>query len=278
MDMEQATGETGPMTELFNLKSGLEENISQLHQEIVSLKERISFIKEEKELARKSQATQFQKHYQLKIELVDAQRELDTFVKSVEEVRQMVKESENSIWDIVALRPFDENINCLRASIEGAINFYSEESLKLELVKRTNTNRERRVELTRLSTEYDNKLKEIEEAKRELERRKKLELEKERQQQEMRERLEQERIQAEKERQRRDFLKNRFVPLEVAPPDSRQTPFRNVSFKLSSPEPESKPSLPGSEGVSSISGAEGGFTSNISKYNGLPPLSQFTRW
>lgn len=278
-----STSEAGAISEILKIKSQIDQNIAELQEERASLRHKIQGIQSDKENVRREKGKEFQKQYMLKIKLADTRNDLDKLVMSVDQVRSMLQKSEESIWSTVGSASFIESFANIRASIVGAINYYSDDSLKLELLKQTDINREKRVELTRLMTEIETKQNELEAARKEKERLRQAELERERHELEQKQRLEEERILAEKDRQREEFLKQKLVPLENSIAISKSNSFRTVSFHACSPEPDSRPIYSSSAGISSLSGHDPDSSTyidlNDSKpTNGLPPLSQFTRW
>lgn len=229
------------ISDLLGIKSKLEESISHLHDEKENIRKKILSIKEQKDMFRKIKAEELQKLYKLKIELVDSNKRLQDDSNHVLAVNQTVTNLEQSIHDQVKLVDFEKKIMEMQSSLEGAINFYNEDSLQMELMKRVNNVREQRVAYTKAETDHKELLKRIEDEKREKERIKQAQLEKERLEEEEIKRQEESKIKADEAIRREEFLRSRAETAQqpflgkIQPPAS---PLKLNSVSEPSDEPE----------------------------------------
>jgi len=209
-----ASQQEGAISELLDIKSRLERNCNDLMEEKSSVMQSIGTIKERKVEVRKKKATERQKLYKLRMMLADVGKQVEMKAKYIQKANSDVIEHEQKIRDIMQIKEFEQGILKTVSQIESAVNFYSEDSLQMEIIKRTNRVRELRVEYTKVENEYKDLLRRIEEKKRERERARELEAERARQ--------EEERLMAEE-------LKRQELSAQNSMIDSRdsQLPFRD---------------------------------------------------
>lgn len=238
--------EDDAISDLLGIKSKLEESLSQLNDEKESIRRKILSIKEEKDMFRKIKAEELQKLYKLKIELVDANKKLQDDSKHVLSINQTIANLEQSIHDQVKLVDFEKKIMEMQSSLEGAINFYNEDSLQMELVKRINNVREQRLAYTKAETDYKEMLKRIEDEKLEKERIKQAQLEKERLEEEERKRQEESKIKADEEKRREDYLRSRAEAAQQPFLGKVQTPTSPLKLNSIS-EPSDEPEISSSK-------------------------------
>lgn len=224
------------VSDLLNIKSKLEDSLNELQDEKENLKKKILTLKEQKEILRKEKNEELQKLFNLKLDLADVEKQVQDNHDHVLKMGQTIDDIGKNIHSLMQLEDFKEKTMKLQSSYESAIGFYSEESLQMELLKRTANVREQRVAYTKAESDYNDMIRRIEEEKREKERIRLAQLERERQEEEYRKQQESERAQAEQAKSREEFLRSRSdVAMEVV-----QQPFLGKiqspvsSFKLNS--------------------------------------------
>jgi hypothetical protein len=230
---------TAAIGELTNLKAKIEQESSELIEERLRLLERLKLIRQEKESQRAKNAELYQKLVRVRLESLAAKRRVQSLACHVEWQKQTNQSSNNRVLEELAMARYSESVEKLRDSIESALNFYNEDSLQMELVKRNNANRDIRVELTRIVNEIEQRKKEIE---AEIEEKKRIK-------------------QAELERQKQEEERNRLIAEEKARMSSKYQPpgsgpeslntFRSVTFSTRSPEPFYKSNFSRNSSVSS---------------------------
>ena len=259
------------VSELINLKARIEQESSELMEERSKLTEKLKLIRLEKESQRANNVDIYQKLIQARLDSLAAKRRVENLACHVAWQRQENDTCDSSIMDIVKMPEFAKSIEQLRSSIESAVNFYSEDSLQMELMKRNATNREMRVELTRITQELQQRKKELE---AELEEKKRIE-------------------QAKLERQKQEDERKRLIAEEKARMAARYQPpvqasdltlkssFRSVTFSSRSPELSYRQQSFSADGT--LSPEDDGRVSNEPGPKGkldsapLPSFSQLTR-
>lgn len=180
------------ISEIFKIKSLIEKNLNDIDVEKSLVRKQISTICENIEQIKQKARDEVIKIHQLKVKLAEENKLTDRYVTYVDEKRKDLQNLERSIHDQMGLRDFEAHTFMMADSVESAINFYSEETLQIELAKRKNGVREKRVEYTKLESEYNDMIRKLEEEKRERERQ--AELERVRKEEEARKIMEQEKI------------------------------------------------------------------------------------
>ena len=183
-----------PVAEMINLKTKIEQEVESLKDERDMIRNRIQLAREGQNSARVKKEEDYKLLNKLKIELAALEQALPIESKHVENLRSTMDTLEKKIFEKIAMRGFEESMLTMRSSIEGAVNFYSDDSLQIEINRRKDLLREKRVTLTSLDAEYANKLQEIEESKKAKERERMAQLEKAREETERQRRLEEERV------------------------------------------------------------------------------------
>lgn len=257
--------DTDATTELINLKSKIEQENSGILEERSKLVQKLKLVRFDKESERAKNGETYEKLVLARLGGLSDKRRVDNMADHVEWQKQENELCDQGILEQLTLPAFSSAVEQTRASIESAMNFYSEESLNMELMKRNSANRDIRVELTRISQEIQQRKKELE---AELEEKKRIE-------------------QAKLERQRQEEERKRLIAEEKARMTTRyQSPihtpeptlnnFRTVSFANGSPDqpPPHKQSL-SREGAMSPElepSAKGRFNTS------LPSFSQLTKF
>lgn len=170
------------ISELFKIKSLIEKNLNDIDAEKNLVKKQINAVRENIIHLRQKTQDETIKIHQLKVKLTEANILADRHVTYVEEKKTDLRNLEESIRNEMGLKGFEAEIHGRINSIEGAINFYSEETLQMELAKRKSDVREKRVEYTRVESEFNDLVRKLEEERREREHQ--AELEKARKQEE----------------------------------------------------------------------------------------------
>lgn len=156
------------ITRLFKLKSKLSQSLADLAEDKLTVKQNIQSIREEKEELRALKSSETIKSYNIKVNLKAAERQLATYQKNLKESRIKVDNFEEFLSEEINLNNFEQTISKLVSSVEAAINMYQEDSLQMELLKRTNCVREKRVEYTNLETHYKELEKKIAQQKKDI--------------------------------------------------------------------------------------------------------------
>lgn len=257
------TEASGAVSELINLKVQIDQENQMLSEERDLLKLKIADFREEKENHRKRQTLIYQDIVRSKLEKASLESRLSILQSHILWQRELLENLELHIGEQVNLSSFQDAVDKIRLTVEGALKFYSEDSLEYELMQRMEHIREKRVELTQLTAELEDKAKQIE-AKR---------LERELEEKNRKE-----------EEQRRKLEEERAAAAEILKPHRLAQPFRTVSFNGCSPEP--KPSL---LGVGIMSATSNGCKSETERplvvadtkpvgSASFPSFSQLTRW
>lgn len=274
-----ALNEAEAVSEMINLKTKLEQNLQNIREEKETIQQKIRSTQENKQEVRKLKAAEFQRLYKLKIELSDVHKQVSIYARHIADSGRRLENLEHKIFDRIKMPELQDRMVKIRDATQNAINFYSEDSLQLELVKRNNINREKRVELTRVAEDCSQLRKALEKEKMEKEKARLAAIELARQEEERKRKFEEDRVKMERNRQREQFLQQRVSAQEGGPQIQLQ-PFRRVVFNTCSPEPAS---LQESSGISPSSNGTESFCQNLSKekpsLSALPSsLSQFLRW
>lgn len=208
------------LNELLNGKSALEESCAKLREEKEAIRQQILRVRKEKADYRKQRVDLYRQLNNLKIDVIDMEKRVQFGRDYVDNVNECLRMTEESIKDNVRLKELEARVMKLKQSMSSAMNFYSSENLQMELMKRTNNVREKRVEYTKKESEYNEILRKIEEQKREKERAQLAEQERARQEEE-------DRMRKEEEKKREEFLQMR-----------EGTNFANPSFlgRIQSPQ------------------------------------------
>lgn len=175
------------ISELFKIKSLIEKNLNDIEAEKNLVRKQINAVRENIIQMRQKIQDETIKIYQLKVKLAETNISAVSHVTYVEEKKTDLHNLEESIRNGMGLKGFEVGILKKIDSIEGAINFYSEETLQMELAKRKNDVREKRVEYTRVESEFNDLVRKLEEERREREHQ--AELERVRKQEEEEERV-----------------------------------------------------------------------------------------
>ena len=278
--MEIQNETTSAISELVNLKAKIEQENSDLMEERERLKDKLRIYQEEKERARRDNSELYFKNISLKLALSSNASKVTCLAKHIEWQRSLLDDLDKQATEELGLREFEERVDNIRTSIEGAVSFYGEDSLQYELLQRTTANRDKRVELTRISGELEEKKREIEAKKKQIEEAKAAETRRLQLEEERRLKEEQERAMAEKSKQRQQFLQQRVATFQ-AHPVNQSLSFRPVGFNGCSPE-RPRQSFSSTSAMSPI-GSDNENPANtpgITKPNlpsGLPSFSQL-RW
>lgn len=168
--LSKATIDDESISKLLKLKTRLTQSLADLVEEKSNVKQSLDSIRSQKELIRKQRAGEIFRSYNLKINLRNAQHQLEVFEKYMSESMGQVHNFEKIFKDEVGLVNFEHSVNNMISNVVGSINLYQEDSLQMELIKRDNITRAKRVELTNLQTQYNDLAKKAEEKKREIER------------------------------------------------------------------------------------------------------------
>ena len=221
------------VSELINMKTKVEENIAEFNKEIENVKQQLQTQRIDIEHARRAKTVEFQKFFTNKLEMCEAKKKLELSTRQIVDLQQRLQERRKSVMEPIVMRSNEAFAHKYRESLESAISFYSEEGLNMLVIQRGSSIREKRIELTQLTEKYDNTVKEIEEAKREAEKRKQMELERARHEEENKLRLEEERRRAENNLKREEFfMKQRAEQVTTAKSHNIQ-PLRAVTFNES---------------------------------------------
>lgn len=216
------------VSDLAQMKARIEQNISNLRDEIETIEQDLETVREQKDEYRKKKAEEYRKHFELKMKLAESIKQAEVDDEYIQRVHTMIKGIETKINNHMSLDSFEQQMTAIRVQMEGAVNFYSDESLHMELMKRTNSVRERRVEYTKVESEFNDLKRKIENRKREVERAKQAEIERQRQEEEEQRKMAQERILAEAAK-----FKESHKPPSIPPMSAPQSSVSNFSDFLS---------------------------------------------
>lgn len=156
--------------QFLEIKTKLEQSISKLTEKHNDLRDKIAH-KQEARLAiecEKKESTQ--KLYQLKLARVERKQKAEAYQALAGHLEEWAKKAEDKIREEVRISEFESDVSKLIEDYDGAMEYYRDDSLNMELMKRSNAVREKRVEYTQAENEYKETLRKIEEAKREKER------------------------------------------------------------------------------------------------------------
>lgn len=217
---------------LLETKAKLKQNISNLNGEIANIKRNISRVKNEKTQVQNSQLDLVLKENKLTMSIYELNLEINSLLKRNQWLNDFNKRYQVSIEENTSLLAFEKEMMLIKERIESAMAFYTDESLQMELMKRSSAIREKRVELTSVESEYKELERKIQERQREKERQKQLELERLRQEEEKLKKLEEEKALAEKIKRNEAFKQQKLEPLgEHAQPFLEKFPsFISKSF------------------------------------------------
>lgn len=207
--------------DLISIKSKLESSLGTLKAERESLRAKINFVKDMKEQMRKKKAAELLELYKLKVSRIDADKRVSNQLNHIKSLKKVVDNVVNGINSKVSLSDHEIVSKQTRVSIEFILNYYNEDALQMELMKRTNNVRERRVEYTKVESDYNDLKRKIEEEKRQKEREKIREQEKAREEEERLNNLERNKIRSEEAERRDEFLHQgrSYTPISnVQPP------------------------------------------------------------
>lgn len=152
-------------TQIEALKFKIEQENVDLEVERDSLLEQLNNMMAEKEALRKSNAVIFQKIVAAKMENITETNVVDNLHQHVEWQKRLIRDLDAAISAELGMASLEASVKEFRQNIEGALNFYSSDSLHYELSRRTELNRNKRVELTRITTEVEEKKRAIEAAR-----------------------------------------------------------------------------------------------------------------
>lgn len=158
------------ISEIFKIKSLIEKNLNDIDAEKSLVRKQINTIRENVDQIKQKSRDEVIKINRLKVKLAEENKMADRYVTYVDEKRNQMTNLEKSIHGLMGLGDFEAHAFMMAESVESAINFYSEDSLQIELAKRKNSVREKRVEYTRLESEYNDMVRKLEEERRERER------------------------------------------------------------------------------------------------------------
>lgn len=196
--IDKPNGKDETINEVLELKNEAEQATKSSVGERESLKQKLKFVRAQKATILKSTLERSAEKLKIEIELEDLEQEIDMLKTHCNLRHEQQNDFLSSIYDQIQMSDFDSGMRQLRASIENGIVFYRDENLHMELHKRKNVTRNLRVKYTEAETAYKERLRRIEEEKRqaELERLRKEEVERRKAEEEQR-RLEEDRRRAE---------------------------------------------------------------------------------
>lgn len=268
---------TTAISELVHLKAKIEHENSELLDQRDRLREQLTDVQLEKENGRRHNCEVFQRIIKARLDNITATSKVAQLEAHIGWQKSLLQDLELGIGEQLGLSSFEEVVSNLRQLVEGALNFYSDDSLQYELTKRAELNRDKRVELTRLTNEVEEKKRYIEAKKKEMEAAKISEQKRLEEEEKRNKKLEEEKILAEKMRQREQFLHQKSATHQAQP-------FRTISFNGCSPEPSHSfsPSIGGVSpaNCSNDTSARDNIEKPSSKLptTSFPTFSQLTRW
>lgn len=160
------------LEQLLDLKSSLEQNIVQLNEEFEILKSKIALKREDKKHVHAKKAEDAQRLIQLRVSQLGLNAEAQMYHAYVAGINDLATEVDLKVKNQVQIKDFEEKVMQHINSFDGAMEFFREDSLQMELMKKANNVREQRVEFTRVENEHKQMQRMIEERKREKERNK----------------------------------------------------------------------------------------------------------
>lgn len=158
------------ISELIEIKMKLEIELRNLEDRSVELKKKIQQISDEKLSLRKLKTGELIMMEKLKLERVDEQKQTELDDEYLTNFLDNFSKFQVELGNEVKILDYEREIMDLNGSIESAINFYGDDNLQMELMKRANLVREHRVEYTRLESEIQDKIRLIESRNAEKER------------------------------------------------------------------------------------------------------------
>lgn len=212
------TEATDAITELVALKSKMEQETAAIGEENQKLGEQLKAIRQEKEDQQAKNLAMMLEIHDFRVQISGLKHRVELLAKYDAEMKGDFESGASNVISQLNMSAFSDSILHLVDAIETAVSYYGDDNLRMELLKRTDQNRDLRVELTRLSNEIELKEKQIEAEKEEKRRIKEAELAMERQKEE-------------EERKRAEAAK-KPSPLPVVP----MSPFRSIAFATHSPE------------------------------------------
>lgn len=229
----------------------------------------MKLIRNDKDSQRANNSGTYQRLIEARLDSLSAKRRVKNLACHVEWQKQENEFCDKDVQEQMMMASFAASIEKLRSSIESALNFYSEDSLQMELMKRNNANRDMRVELTRITNEIQQKKKELEAELEEKKRIKQAEIERLKQEEERKKLVAEEKIR-----------KTVRYQSPVQTPDLSMGNFRSVSFVNISPESTLRQNFPGDGALSpnddrctkETKSVQGKFKGSI-----LPSFSQLAR-
>lgn len=219
------------IAELFNLKSIIENSLKDLDSEKILVKQKIRAIQEEKKNLRRKWTEGIFKFHRNKVSIVDENNSVELALRHLRQMRDQLTHLENSIRAVMGLPEFEANVTKFKESVECAIRFHDEDNLQLQLVKKTNDVREKRVEYTKVESEYTNLVRKIEE-ERERERARQAEQERIQQEEQARKKQKLETIQNEVL-----MKKEELSQVPILSPPSLITDVRMAPWKIENNSP-----------------------------------------
>lgn len=271
------------MDDLLKIKIGIERNIEDLGNEATTLRERLTVLSSEKLDIQQSRVSKHTELYKLKLSLVDLQEQLDGYSEYIKLMTEKQQSVERAIEDVVKLNHYEEEVKKKLVLCEKMMTFYNEDSLQIDLMKKTNEVREKRVKYTELDKEYRTMLQLIQEEKKKRELALQAELERKRQEEEAA--REEERLRA-LAQSRQEILQQRATsmcdpqlmsPLQVQP--GNQKPFllpeAPISFRIpEKPQQSNDPVLQSADPKNSAPSVN----INRDEYSDRATFSQMLRW
>lgn len=158
------------MARLLQLKGKLSDNLIQLKNRKQQLSHELIEIKNLKKQKREEENQAMVEQYGLKIDIEAAKKQVATNDSYFKTVIGIIDNFENHLATEVGLNEFEPKIMNLIENVQGAMNIHQEESLQLELMRRNQSVKEKRVELTDLETTINEVQQRIEFRQLELER------------------------------------------------------------------------------------------------------------
>lgn len=167
---EQHSKMTDTIDQLLYFKNKLELSISQLSEERDNLRRKIALKQSETKEIQEKKEEDSQKLIELRLEQLEFNRRADMYQAYVGEISDMVNRIDTKVKDKVQIKDFERDVLKSINSFDSAMEYFRDDSLQMELMRKGNSVRERRVELTTVENEQKEMLRKIEERKREKER------------------------------------------------------------------------------------------------------------
>lgn len=176
--------EKAAIDDLLKIKLAIEKNIEDLSKEASNLKERLANLREERSLIQHNKIAKYEDFYRIKMSLVDIEGQLEGYSAYLKLMFQKQRSIEESMQDVMKLSKYESEVQKKVSIFEKMMSFYGEDSLQMDLMKKTNEVREKRVIYTELDKEYNSLIQLIQEERRKKELSRQAELEKKRQEEE----------------------------------------------------------------------------------------------